>query len=303
MSGTPQDVGGGDAALRPGAPAAGDNAAPPEEIKTDAEGASAEPAQGDANPEQQPESEQATEEKKRKRDGGWQRQVRRLEKELTRLEAERDLALASAREKPQQQTQSQSSDEPRAPRLEDFRSYEEYERADRAYVADKATREAEKRFKAAEAERTAKAEREAQAKRMKEAAERFNKSAEDVAEHYEDFADVMDDLWRGRIPVIRNNDAVAQYLIEESDRGPELAYHLANNEKDAERIGKLSPLAQVKELVKLEASLPKPNAPATKAPPPPRNVGGRGGSDAKDPEKMSIDEMRKATGSRRIVDY
>lgn len=223
--------------------------------------------------EQQPEP-------KKKGDGGFQRRINRLTADYREAQAKAAAAEARARELEAKLTKPDTSaDEPRAPRLEDFRSYEEYERADRAFVAEKATREAEKRFKAAEAERTAKAEREAQAKRMKEAAERFNKSAEDVAEHYEDFADVMDDLWRGRIPVIRNNDAVAQYLIEESDRGPELAYHLANNEKDAERIGKLSPLAQVKELVKLEASLPKPNAPATKAPPPPRSVGGRGGAE------------------------
>ena len=275
-------------------PTAGEQQQAPAETKPD------EAATSESDP--APETE--TPEPKKKADGGFQRRINRLTADYREAQAKAAAAESRARELEAKLTRPEpSADEPRAPRLEDFRSYEEYERADRAFVAEKATREAEKRFKAAEAERTAKAEREAQAKRMKEAAERFNKSAEDVAEHYEDFADVMDDLWRGRIPVIRNNDAVAQYLIEESDRGPELAYHRANNEKDAERIGKLSPLAQVKELVKLEASLPKPNAPATKAPPPPRSVGGRGGSDTKDPEKMSIDEMRKSLGLRRKVDF
>ena len=248
--------------------------------------------------EQQPEP-------KKKGDGGFQRRINRLTADFRAAQARAEEAERRAQELERRQatTTPASADEPRPPRLEDFRSYEEYERADRAYVADKATREAEKRFKAAEAERQAAAQREADAKRMREAAERFNKSAEDVAEHYEDLAEVMDDMWRGRVPVIRNNDAIARYIIEESDRGPELAYHLANNAEAAERIGRLTPLAQVKELVKLEASLPKPNAPATKAPTPPRTLGGRGGSDTKDPEKMTIDEMRKATGTRRKVDF
>lgn len=242
-------------------------------------------------------------EKPKRADGGFQRRINRLTADYREAQAKAQAAEARAAELERKLTTPASAgdNEPKPPRLEDFRSYEEYERADRQFIADKATRDAEKRFKAAESEREAKANREAQAKRISEAKARFEKSAEAVSEHYEDFAEVMDDMWRGRIEVIRRNDAVAQYLIEESDRGPELAYHLANNQADADRIGKLSPLAQVRELVKLEASLPKPNATATKAPPPPKQVGSRGGPDAKDPEKMTIEEMRRATGTVRRV--
>lgn len=245
-------------------------------------------------------------EPKKKGDGGFQRRINRLTADFRAAEARAAEAERRAQELERRQaTQTQTSEpEAKPPRLEDFRSYEEYERADRAYVADKATRDAEKRFRQAEAERAESYHREAEAKRLKEAADRFNKSAEAVAENYEDLAEVMDDMWRGRIPVIARNDAIAAYIVEESERGPELAYHLANNAEVAERISKLSPLAQVKELVKLEASLPKPNASATKAPAPPRQIGSRGGSDTKDPAKMTIDEMRKATGTQRIVrDY
>lgn len=262
---------------------------------TDAPATSEDPAQ---------ETEQ--QEPKKKGDGGFQRRINRLTADFRAAEARAAEAERRAQELERRQaTQTQTSEpEAKPPRLEDFRSYEEYERADRAYVADKATRDAEKRFRQAEAERAESYHREAEAKRLKEAADRFNKSAEAVAENYEDLAEVMDDMWRGRIPVIARNDAIAAYIVEESERGPELAYHLANNAEVAERISKLSPLAQVKELVKLEASLPKPNASATKAPAPPRQIGSRGGSDTKDPAKMTIDEMRKATGTQRIVrDY
>jgi hypothetical protein len=247
-----------------------------------------------------------TTEKPKRADGGFQRRINRLTADFRAAEAKAAAAEATARElaaRLQTQTTAPNADDPRPPRLEDFRSYEEYERADREFVAQKATRDAEKRFKAEQA----RAEREAfeseERRRALDARKRFETNAEAVAESYEDFAEVMDDMWRDRIPVISRNPAIAAYIVEESDRGPEVAYHLANNKDVADRIGRLSPLGQVKELVKLEASLPKPNAPATNAPPPPRNVGSRGGPDTKDPAKMTIDEMRRATGTKRKVDY
>ena len=239
----------------------------------------------------------------KKADGGFQRRINRLTADFRAAEAKAQAAEARARELEAKLTAPKTSaDEPKRPNLKDFDTYEDYEHADRQFVADQATRKAEERHRKESEEREASAKREADTKRHAEARKRFDTAADQVSENYEDFADIMDDMWRDRIPVISRNNAIAAYIIEESDRGPELAYHLATNEAAAERIGKLSPLAQVKELVKLEASLPKPNAPATKAPPPPKQVGARGGSDTKDPEKMSIDEMRKATGTVRKVD-
>lgn len=263
------------------------------------------PAPATEEPQDGTSTDETPQKPEKKADGGFQRRINRLTADYREAQAKAQAAEARAAELERKLTTPASAgdNEPKPPRLEDFRSYEEYERADRQFIADKATRDAEKRFKAAESEREAKANREAQAKRISEAKARFEKAADAVSEHYEDFADVMDDMWRGRIEVIRHNDAVAQYLIEESERGPELAYHLANNQADADRIGKLSPLAQVRELVKLEASLPKPNATATKAPPPPKQVGSRGGSDTKDPAKMTIEEHRKATGTVPKVSY
>ena len=43
--------------------------------------------------------------------------------------------------------------------------------------------------------------------------------------------------------------------IRSSDVGPELAYYLGTNPKDAERISRLTPLAQAKEIGKIEAKL------------------------------------------------
>lgn len=253
-------------------------------------------------------TDETAQEPKKRADGGFQRRINRLTADYRSAEAKAEAAEARARELEKQvelikKDADTHQQQKRGPRPEDFATYDEYERADRAYVAEQASRETERRFKQAQAEAAEKAEREADAKRRTEAVERFNKAAEAVAQHYEDFAEVMDDVWRGRVEVIRRSNAVAEYIVEESEIGPQLAYHLATNQADADRIGKLSPIAQIKELVRLEASIPRPNAPATKAPNPPRTVGGRGGSDAKDPERMSIDEMRKATGTQRKVSY
>jgi len=251
-------------------------------------------------------TEEGQPEKPKKADGGFQRRINRLTADYRSEQAARAAAEARLAELERKQSTPASTagdNEPGPPRLEDFRSYEEYERADRQFIADKATRDAEKRFKAEQARAAAEARESEERRRAFEARKRFEARAEAVAENYEDFAEVMDDMWRDRIPVISRNPAIAAYIVEESDSGPDIAYHIANNPDLADRLGKLSPLAQVKELVKLEASLPKPNAKATSAPPPPKQVGARGGPDQKDPAKMTIDEMRRATGTKRKVDY
>ncbi len=59
--------------------------------------------------------------------------------------------------------------------------------------------------------------------------------------------------------------------LMEADNGEDIAYHLGKNPKEAERIAKLPPLAQVREIGKLEAKLSsKPDEPKTpsKAPAP-----------------------------------
>jgi len=61
---------------------------------------------------------------------------------------------------------------------------------------------------------------------------------------------------------------VADALFD-SDRGPELAYHMAQNPDYAERLNKLSPVKAAIELGRLEAALSTPVAkPTTKAPAP-----------------------------------
>ena len=248
-------------------------------------------------------TEEADRPKPKRADGGFQRRINRLTADYRSAQSEKDALAARVRELEGKITQPVRNDtDLKPPRLEDFRSYEDFEAAKEHHVAERTRRETlkvveEQRGKA-EAEQARAVERE----RIVKARERFETDAEKVAEHYEDFDEVMDDFFRGQSP-LRNFDRSAhEFIFEDAQRAPELVYHLHQNEDVARRIAGLRPVQQVAELARLEASLVKPQAKnVSKAPAPPRQVGAKGGPDGKDPEKMTVDEMRKATGTHRIV--
>lgn len=114
------------------------------------------------------------------------------------------------------------------------------------------------------------AEREAQQQR-KQADSTYAEREESVREKYTDFEDVAYN------PDLRITPAMAE-VIKESEVGPELAYHLGKNPKEAARIADLSPLAQAREIGKIEASLvatPPTGKKASSAPEPIKPVGSR----------------------------
>lgn len=249
-------------------------------------------------------TEEADQPKPKRADGGFQRRINRLTADYRREQAEKDALAARVRELEGKITQPvKDEDAPKPPRLEDFKTFEEFQTADRAWVAETTRRETLKALEEARTKEEAKkAETEAR-ERITKARERFDDLAEKVAEHYEDFNDVMDDFYKGRSPLKNFDRSSLEYIFEgDHSRGPELVYHLHQNEDVAKRIASMRPVQQVAELARLEASLAKPGAKnVSKAPAPPKRVGGTGGPDGKDPEKMSIEEMRKATGTRKIV--
>lgn len=108
---------------------------------------------------------------------------------------------------------------------------------------------------------------------------------------------------------------VASHIREsilDSDRGPELAYHLAKHPQEAQRLSSMHPLQAARELGRLEASFdtPAPAEPAepaaaarpvTNAPPPTRPAASGRTAPTTDPRRMSVDEIKaqlKAGGSR-----
>jgi hypothetical protein len=71
---------------------------------------------------------------------------------------------------------------------------------------------------------------------------------EEVRTKYDDFDQVAYN------PQLRVTDVMAE-TIKSSDMGPDLAYWLGSNPKEAERISRLSPLLQAREIGKIEAKI------------------------------------------------
>lgn len=111
-------------------------------------------------------------------------------------------------------------------------------------------------FESTEAYAEALAERRAQqlieqreaAKRQNEILEVYHDKEEEVRTKYDDFDQVA---YNPQLPI---TDVMAE-TIRASEVGPEVAYFLGSNPKEADRISRLSPFLQAKEIGKIEAKL------------------------------------------------
>lgn len=95
-----------------------------------------------------------------------------------------------------------------------------------------------------------KAENEAKQK-AKEVGQAFKERLETFKEKHEDFDDLLEAATK---PNLRLDEA-AQHALIESEKSAEMLYELAKNIPELERISKLSPIQQIKELGKIEARL------------------------------------------------
>jgi hypothetical protein len=145
------------------------------------------------------------------------------------------------------------------------------------------------------------AQRDAQ-RQQTELLEQYHSREESAREKYEDFEQVA---YNPRVPITN----VMAESIQASDIGPELAYFLGSNVKEAERISRLSPFLQAKEIGRLEATLaasPPPVKQTTRAPAPIAPVTPKGGTpayDTTDPrslKSMSTSEWIEADRQRQI---
>lgn len=141
------------------------------------------------------------------------------------------------------------------------------------------------------------------AKRQAEIMDQYHDKEEEVRGKYDDFDQVA---YNPNLPI---TDVMAE-TIRASEIGPELAYHLGSNPKEAERIARLSPFLQAKEIGKIEAKLAE-NPPVKKtssAPAPINPVKARatnsGVIDTTDPrsiQNMSTSEWIEAERRRQIA--
>jgi hypothetical protein len=145
----------------------------------------------------------------------------------------------------------------------------------------------------------------AQRDRQKEQAvivEAYSEREEKARDKYDDFEDVVYN------PKLRITDVMAE-TIQHSDIGPDLAYWLGTNPKEADRIARLSPLMQAREIGKIEVRLSDnpPVKKTTSAPSPISPVTARSSGspshDTTDPRSiktMSTSEWIEAERNRQI---
>ena len=193
------------------------------------------------------------------------------------------------REQAQRLAESQTRQAPPAADLtpEQFNSYEDYAEA-------LAERKAEELV----------AKREA-AKQQEALFEQYYEREETARDKYDDFDQVA---YNESLPV---TEIMAQ-SIQASDIGPDVLYWLGSNPKEAERISRLNPILQAKEIGKVEASLMSnppvrktSTAPAPIAPVTPR-ASGTPAYDTTDPrstKSMSTSEWIEAERMRQIKKY
>lgn len=131
--------------------------------------------------------------------------------------------------------------------------------------------------------------------------EAYHDREEEARNKYDDFEQVAYN------PNVRITTAMAE-TIQSSDIGPDVAYYLGSNPKEADRISRLSPLQQAREIGKIEAvvSATPPvkkssNAPAPIAPVTARSVGSPSydTTDPRSTKTMSTSEWIAAERARQ----
>jgi hypothetical protein len=223
-------------------------------------------------------------EKPKKKKGGFKKRIERFQKQLSVKDQEIEfLKQQMSKGKPSDEAAQAKPqvDMSSKPTPDKFETHEEYIDALTDWKIE--SKEKLKEQKAKESE--AKSEYQKQI-------ESYQSKVLEVKKTHDDFDDVMED-----VDDIKVSAAVHQIILD-SDFGPNLAYELAKNKSEFERINKLSPLAAAKEIGKIEARLSnqsesKKEIKVTKAPQPLKAVGaGSKGSIQKSPDDMSFDEYK-----------
>ena len=187
-------------------------------------------------------------------------------------------------EREQARRQQEAAPPAPAPSLEQFESVDQYAEALAAQKAEELL-----------------AKREADRARM-ETLEAYHDREEEARGKYEDFEQVA---YNPNLPIT----TVMAETIQASETGPDVAYYLGANPKEAERISRLSPYMQAKEIGKIEAKLSDnpPVKKTTSAPPPIAPISGRGSGspsyDTTDPrsiKNMSTSDWIEAERQRQM---
>lgn len=159
-------------------------------------------------------------------------------KTFTQEELDAAIGKRLAREQRKwEREQAQRAAQAQAPRVPaELPSADQFESVD-AYAEALALRKAEELIRDREAKR-----------QQQEVLSAYHDREEEIRAKYDDFEQVA---YNPNLPITN----VMAEAIQTSDIGPEVAYYLGTNPKEAERISRLTPYVQAKEIGKIEAKL------------------------------------------------
>lgn len=191
--------------------------------------------------------------------------------------------------------QAQAAQAPAAPKLSDFDTHDEYDQAMLQHRIDEGVTRG--LSKTAESQAT-KFSQQAQSA----AAETYNQRVTDAVTRIPDFVEVVS---KSEVPM---SQALHDALMD-SEKGPELVYHLAKNPAEADRLNSMSVRQMDREIGRLETTFGAKTAPAppparvTNAPAPIKPGTPASAPANNDPNKMGqadFEVWAKANGSRYI---
>jgi chromosome segregation ATPase len=176
----------------------------------------------------------------------FERRISRLHREAAEARAERDLLKRQLDE-----LKPKPADDAATPRLEQFKDIEEYAAAKAKYAEEKALKD-----------HTAKQQQESNRQAQAKLTEAWSEKVESASDKYEDWDEVVGEL--------KPTSPWASAIME-AENGPDIAHYLGTNLKEAQRIASLPPLAQIREIGRLEeklAAAPPQEKTPSKAPAP-----------------------------------
>jgi len=187
--------------------------------------------------------------------------------------------------------------EPVAPKIEDFETIEEYDKAREIYLDKKVDFKVSRELQRAEREKIEARQREDISKIEKTFEEKMSEAVD---------ADPEIETMKNTVGIMIRRDAPDIALaIKQSDIAPDLIRHLYNNKEELQRINNLTnPIQRIRELVNIEAKLKAPAQTPTKkisqSPEPIETVNPGGtGIVAVDPEKQSTADWIKQEREKR----
>lgn len=218
-----------------------------------------------------------------KKKGGFQKKIDKLtrenyEKELRLQQTQRELETLRKQSQPAETVPTEE------PKLENYKTVEDWQKDHAKWAREEGKREAQKEFESKQKN-----------EKYLSAVADLNAREDRAREKYPDYDQVTNQIGQ----IIMGNDTLKQYMLD-SNLSHEVGYHLAKNPEKLLEITRMSPLNAMRELARLEdkVTAPPPPKPVTKAPEPIKPVGTSERA-AFSYENASMDEFAKRRREER----